>query len=107
MARDQDLTEAICIFQDIWPQFPPEVHWRGDQVEIVIDAELMAQVRPGQRAPILEGRARTYRASTWEDAIRNAGHAEGVSPALIEDRIRTAKQARRDGRTVIFSPIQE
>ena len=59
----------------------------------------------GRLAPVLEGKARIYRAPTWEEAIRAAGKGEGVSAAKIEDRITTVERARREGLTVYFAPM--
>jgi hypothetical protein len=105
MVQSEELTEAWCIVKDLWPQLVVEVGWDNGQVRIAVDAELAQQVRPGQRAPVLEGRARVYRAPTWEEAIRAAGEGEGVSAAKIEDRIATSQRARRDGLSVYFTPM--
>lgn len=105
--RNDDLNGAWCVVNDLWPDLVVDVERRDGQVSIVIDAELMQQVRAGRHPSVLEGRSRTYRAKTWQEAVRAAGNGEGVKAAKIEDRITTVERAEREGLSVFFAPMDE
>ena len=97
----QDLTGAICIVKNLWGH-PFSVNERDGTVEIVLDAELAPQVRPGQRAPVLRGSGRAYEGGTWQEAVRAAGKAEGFDPRRIDRRIAFAERAEREGLSIHF-----
>ena len=104
---DDQTTNPICIVKELWPTFPPAVQQRDGQIEIIIEPEMMPETRPGQRAPILQNKSRSYAAATWEEAIRVMARGEGISSSRIETMISIAQKAQRDGTSVFFPPTHE